>query len=185
MPPDNTRRFLFLLSSARQGGNSEQLARKAALSLGCACDWLDLTRTSLPAFHDLRPVPPNQPTGDLGSVIARMKVATDICFVAPVYWYSVPAPAKLLLDHWSGLLDLPEMEFPVWIRRKCLWLITARADPDPTVAEPSEAMLRRTAQWLGMSWGGALHGVADTPDEIVHDAAWQQASAFFERKRNL
>ena len=30
--------------------------------------------------------------------------ATDLVFVAPVYWYSLPAAAKLYLDYWSAWL---------------------------------------------------------------------------------
>ncbi|NEX44908.1 flavodoxin family protein [Pseudotabrizicola algicola] len=173
------RRFLFLLSSARKGGNSEQLARHAAQALPCPCDWLDLTRLDLPAFIDPRPTLPTRPEGDLARIVDRMRAASDLCIVAPVYWYSLPAPAKLLLDHWSGFLDLPDLEFPIWIRQKRLWLITVRADPDPTVPDLPEAMLRRCADWLGMAWGGALHGVADAPGEIAADAAWQRAHGFF------
>ncbi|RGP37727.1 flavodoxin family protein [Pseudotabrizicola alkalilacus] len=179
MHTETPRHFLFLLSSARTGGNTEQLARHAAQTLACPCDWLDLTTLALPDFCDPRPALPGPPSGVLAQVLDRMRAASDICFVAPVYWYSLPTPAKLLLDHWSGFLDQPGLEFPLWIRHKRLWLITTRADPDPSVATPSETMLRRTADWLGMSWGGALHGVADAPGEIVKDAAWQQAGAFF------
>ncbi|MFN4153484.1 MAG: flavodoxin family protein [Paracoccaceae bacterium] len=179
MIADNPSRFLFLLSSARSGGNTEQLARRAAQSLPCPCDWLDLCTLSLPAFYDPRPALPEPPSGDLALVIDMMRSASDICFVAPVYWYSLPAPAKLLLDHWSGFLDQPGLGFPDWIKTKRLWLVSARADPDPVVPGLSEAMLQRTARWLGMTWGGALHGVADAPGEIVEDAAWQRAAAFF------
>lgn len=179
MTPTIPRHFLFLLSSARSGGNSEQLSRQAAQILTCPCTWLDLAAMSLPPFADPRPALPSQPEGCLAHVLEKMHAATDLCFVAPVYWYSLPAPAKLLRDHWSGFLDLPELGFPLWIRTKRLWLITTRADPEPTVADMSEAILRRTADWLGMEWGGALHGVADAVGEIEHDDAWQNASHFF------
>jgi NAD(P)H-dependent FMN reductase len=172
-------RFLFLLSSARRDGNSAQLARQAALGLTCPCDWLDLTAPALPAFVDPRPALPPALSPRLRQVISAMQAASDICFVAPVYWYSLPAPAKLLLDHWSGLLDQPDLAFPSWIRSKRLWLVTTRADPDPGVADLPEALLRRTSDWLGMRWGGALHGVADAPGDIIHDESWAAAPQFF------
>ncbi|MFN3724600.1 MAG: flavodoxin family protein [Paracoccaceae bacterium] len=175
-------RFLFLLSSARTKGNSEQLARRAATTLSCPCHWLDLAKLSLPAFVDPRPAPPARPDGDLAQVVDQMRRASDLCIVAPVYWYGLPAPAKLLLDHWSGFLDLEGLGFPLWIRTKRLWLITTRADPDPSVAEPSEWVVRRTAEWLGMAWGGALHGVADAPGDIVRHDTWRRAPDFFGAK---
>lgn len=172
------RRFLFLLSSARAGGNSEQLARHAASGCGAACDWLDLTTMSLPPFADPRPQPAQPPVGDLAEVLSRTMAATDLVFVAPVYWYALPAPAKLLLDHWSGFLDTPDLGFAPMIAARTLWLITTRADPNPAVAALPEAMMRHTADWLTMRWGGALHGVADLPGQIVQDESWQQALGF-------
>nr|WP_232622652.1 NAD(P)H-dependent oxidoreductase [Pseudorhodobacter sp. MZDSW-24AT] len=179
MRPAPARSFLFLLSSARKGGNTELLARHAADTLTCRCDWLDLGAAALPAFGDPRPEDPPPLSPLMADLVSALRQASDICFVAPIYWYSLPAPAKLFLDHWSGLLDQPDLDFPLWMRGKRIWLITARADPDPTVPALSEAQLQRTAQWLGMVWGGALHGVADAPGDIRRDAAWQSACGFF------
>lgn len=163
------RRFLFLLSSSRPGGNAQTLAELAAAPLPVAAQvWLDLSTPPLPPFHDLRPgsAPIAAP---LAGIQHQMQRATDIVMVAPIYWYALPAPAKLLLDHWSGWLDTPECGFSDWIKGKRMHLITARADPDPTVPDLTEAMLRRSADWLGMVWGGALHGIGDAPGEVMGD----------------
>jgi NAD(P)H-dependent FMN reductase len=165
-----TRHVLFLCSSARADGNSVQLARLAAAGLPASLrrDWVDLTTLDLPPFRDNRPegLPP---AGDLADLADRILAASDLVFVAPVYWYALPAPAKLLLDHWSGWLDLPAMRFAERMRGKALWLVTARADPDPAVAAPVEAMLRQTAHWLGLRWGGALHGIGDAAGDVRND----------------
>ena len=176
-----TRHVLFLIASARIGGNSQALARMAARSLadGTTQTWIDLNDPPLPAFHDLRPNA-QAPDARLTQIATAMQAATDIVFVAPVYWYALPAPAKLLLDHWSGWLDLPAMGFAQWIKAKHLWLITARADAAPDAPDATEACLRKTADWLGMGWGGALHGVADGPGDILRDtAALARAARFF------
>lgn len=177
-PPKPARSFLFLLSSARANGNSERLARHAASALPHPCVWVDLARQPLPAFHDTRPAPPPLPEGDLAHVLAQMRAASDIVVVAPIYWYALPAPAKLLFDHWSGFLDTPDLGFPIWIAQKTLWLITARADPDPSVAAPIEAAVAQTARWLTMAWGGALHGIGDAPGEVATCPAWPLAPRF-------
>lgn len=111
--------------------------------------------------------------------MAAMRAASDIVFVAPVYWYALPAPAKLLLDHWSGWFDAPETGFADWAREKTVHLITARADPDPTVPDTLEAMVKRSILWLGMRWSGALHGVGDTVGEIAQDTAAMATAAHF------
>jgi multimeric flavodoxin WrbA len=175
------RAFLFLCSSGRPSGNSLRLAQVAASALPATDrqDWIDLAALSVPAFTDLRPAPP-PPDPVLDGLRHAILAATDICLVAPVYWYALPAPAKLLLDHWSGWLDLPGGGFATGIRGRRLWLITARADPDPTVPEPLEAMVRRSALWLGMDWGGALHGIGDGAGEVLSDrAAMAAAERFF------
>lgn len=163
------RHVLFLLSSARPNGNALRLARRAAAALpASAQNWIDLTDPPLPPFVDLRPGFA-LPQGPALQVMQAMRAASDIVFVAPVYWYALPAPAKLLLDHWSGWLDAPATGFADWAKTKTVHLITTRGDPDPTVADLPEAMLKRSILWLGMHWGRAVHGIADAPGEIDRD----------------
>lgn len=176
--PLMTRRILIFLASARQGGNSHLLARRAADHSGAQIDWCDLARVPLPAFADLRPDVPALSDPVLTDILGRMRQADDLVFAVPIYWYGLPAPAKLLLDHWSGYLDAPGTGFGIWIRDKRLWLMTCRADPAAEVAQPVELALRQTARWLGMGWGGALHGVADQPGEIAADESWSLAPDF-------
>jgi NAD(P)H-dependent FMN reductase len=177
--PGMERRYLFLLSSARAEGNSVALARAAAAPLPpMAQVWINLADPALPPYRDLRPGTA-LPKGDMAAILAATREASDIVFVAPVYWYALPAPAKALLDHWSGWLDATETGFASWAQEKTVHLITTRADPDPSVTEPLEAMLRRSVLWLGMRWGGALHGVGDSPGEIAQDHAALTAAAGF------
>lgn len=172
------RRFLFLSSSARPDGNTVTLARLAAAQIAADAQvWIDLTTPSLPPFCDLRPAGTPPPDGALSRIWTATGWATEIVFVAPVYWYALPAPAKLLLDHWSGWLDTPGLDFTNIIKTKRLWLITTRADPDPTVADLPEAALRRSGDWLGMVWGGAVHGIGDARGEVRMDAAACTAAA--------
>lgn len=173
-------RFLFLTSSPRATSNSEKLARRAALGLpaGTEQHWQDLNSPALPAFRDLRPGNPGVPMGRLGDLFAHMMLASDIVFVAPIYWYSFPASLHLFLSHLSGWLDVPELQVMTMLKDKRVWLVTARADPDPTVHAQAEAMLRRTSDWLGMRWAGALHGIGDAPGEVAGCTEWQAASGF-------
>ena len=86
--------------------------------------WIDLTDPPLPPFVDLRPGFA-LPTGPVLHILQAMQTATDIVFVAPVYWYALPAPAKLLLDHWSGWLDAAETGFADWAKAKSASLMKA------------------------------------------------------------
>lgn len=174
-----SRSLLFLLSSARPDGNAQALARLAAGSVPAHRQvWLDLTDPPLPPFCDLRPGHAAA-TDRAAEVLQAMRAASDVVLVAPVYWYALPAPAKLLMDHWSGWLDDPATGFADWAKTLTMWLVTARADPDPSVATLPEAMVRRSAEWLGMRWGGALHGVGDAAGEVLEDAAAVRAAKRF------
>ncbi|WP_435258860.1 flavodoxin family protein [Thioclava sp. FR2] len=175
------RNFLFLLSSGRRNGNSECLARRAAIE-GSDQTWVDLSDLSLPAFRDRRPYAPQEDAVIMG-LFSDLCRATDIVFVAPVYWYALPAPAKLLIDHWSGFLDSPDLSFKDRIAGKRLWLISTRADPNPAVPSAMEAMLRQSGGWLGMAWGGALHGVGDAPGDIKNCTSWMIAPGFLAQNR--
>ena len=174
------RRILFLTASPRAHSNSEMLARRAAegLAPGTATHWQSLTTPALPAFRDLRPGHAGVPMGRLGDLFAHIMLATDIVFVAPIYWYAFPAPLHLLMSHLSGWLDVPELKLHSGLQGKAVYLITAHADPDPTVPDQAEALLKRSAIWLGLSWRGALHGVADAPGEMPQSAVWDSAPDF-------
>lgn len=173
------RQLLFLLSSARPRGNSAALARQAASGLSAAAvTWVDLATARLPHFTDTRPAPPPPLAPVLRDILGQMMRADDLVVVAPVYWYALPAPAKLLLDHWSGFLDAPDLRFAERMANKRLWLITTRADAAADVPTPLETMVRRSGDWLGMRWCGALHAVADAPDTVQSDPAWEKAQEF-------
>ena len=110
-----TRRFLFVLGSSRPDGNSEMLARLAAEQLpdGVEQRWLDLAEHPLPDFEDLRHDSDHvRPEGDSRALLLDATLAaTDIVIVSPLYWYSVSAHVKRYLDHWSGWLRTPGLDF--------------------------------------------------------------------------
>ena len=164
------RRFLFLMSSARRGGNSEALARAAAAALprGIAQDWRDLTSAGLGAFQDLRHgASYGPPEGAASELAAATLGATDIVFVAPLYWYGLPAAAKLYLDHWSHWMRLKEMGFKPAMATKTLWLVMAHSGSTPDQIAPAIGTLRFTADYMGMRWGGALLADANAPGDVA------------------
>ena len=76
-----------------------------------------LTTAALPAFLDLRhdgdyPAP----EGNAAELARATMAATDVVLVAPLYWYSLPAPAKLYLDHWSHWMRHEPLGFKAAMR---------------------------------------------------------------------
>lgn len=153
--------FLFLLASARTGGSTEALAREAAAGLPGQHSqrWLHLADLPLPPYRDCRNNPgPGwvAPAGPEYTLLQATLRASDLVIVSPLYWYSLSASAKLYLDHWSGWLHLPGLDFATRIREKTLWAISALGHTDPATAQPMIDALRLTADYLGMRWGDAL-----------------------------
>jgi multimeric flavodoxin WrbA len=178
------RRFLFLLASARRQGNSESLARQAAANLPLAVgqDWLRLGDLTVPPFIDRRHESSGTyvwPSGDERRLLDATLNASDLVFVAPLYWYGLPANAKLYLDHWSGWLRVEGLDFKARMAGKRLWAITSYSGDDPRMAEPLFDTLRFTGQYMRMIWGGSLLATGNRPEDIGNDASSMARAAVF------
>jgi multimeric flavodoxin WrbA len=170
------REFLFLISSARVGGNGEQLARLAAASLAQEVRqrWVRLSELSLPAFEDHRHEGSgvyDHPEGAGRILLEATLAATDLVFIVPLYWYSVPASAKLYLDHWSAWMRVPGVDFRGRMAGKTMWVITVMSDEDESFLDPLLGTLRLTAQYMSMRWGGALVRYGNRPGDALTDRA--------------
>ena len=168
------RRFLFLLASSRAQGNTEQLARYAALSLPAEVEqvWINLHDIAMPDFSDLRHEGDgiySAPQGALAELFDATLAATDLVFVTPLYWYSLPTAAKRYLDHWSGWMRVPGVNFKEKMRGRRLWNITVTADPDQRYAQALIESLRMTADYMEMPWKGGLIGYGNRPGEVMQD----------------
>ena len=107
--------------------------------------------------------------------------ATDLVLVAPVYWYSMPAAAKLYLDHWSAWMRAPGWDFKARMAGKTLWAVSTFSDTDPKYAAPLRDTLQFTADYMVMRWGGHLLGFANRPGDVLADAtALATAEKFFQ-----
>lgn len=178
------RRFLFLLASTRREGNSEQLARRAAENLppGTEATWLRLDEHPLPPFVDTRHSSGyGDPEGTARLLAEATLAATDLVIVSPVYWYSLPAAAKLYFDHWSGWMRSPALKLRERMHGKHLWAVLADSDQEHEgSADPVLDSLRRTADFMEMSLDGVLIGHGSKPGEALQDPAVAAAAdAFF------
>ena len=105
--------------------------------------------------------------------------ATDLVLVAPVYWYSLPSPLKLYLDHFSAWMRVPGLDFKARMAGRRLWLVSTSGDR--AKAQPMIDSTRLCAEFLGMQWQGALWGQGGAPEAIRADeAALTEATHWFE-----
>jgi multimeric flavodoxin WrbA len=179
------RDFLFLLASARTGGNTETLARRAAAALPADVEqgWLRMDDLPLPDFVDLRHTGQGRhvdPAGNERLLLDATLAATDLVIASPLYWYSVSASVKRYLDYWSGWLHVPGLDFKARMHGKTLWGVTVLSE-EPEQADPLVGTLRKSAEYLSMRWGGVLLGNGSRPGDVLKDtAALASAQGFFE-----
>lgn len=179
------RHFVFLNGSTRtaeQRGNTLTLARLAAAGLPADArqTWIDLARLSLPPFEDVRHTTGTypMPTGDARTLLDATLDATDLVFISPVYWFSIPSPIKAYLDHWSGWLRVPGLDFKAKMAGKSLWIVTTSGDL--AKAQPMFDSYHLCADFLGLRWRGTLWGKGGAPDAVLADtAACESATRFF------
>jgi len=181
----SNRHFLFIVASARVPGvvgNTEWLARQAARQLPQhgAQTWLHLNDIDLAPFddrrHDIGSYP--MPTGDTRRLLEASLAATDLVFVTPLYWYSLPNRLKLYLDHWSAWMRVADLDFRNRMQGKRLWAVTTSGHREKT--QPMLDSLRLCAEFLSMHWEGALWGAGGAPGAVEQDgAAIHAAQAFF------
>jgi multimeric flavodoxin WrbA len=180
-----SRRFLFVLGSARAEGNTELLARTAAEQLPGDVEqrWIRLAEHPMPDFVDLRHDsdhvrPPSDST--TGLLLDATLAATDIVIASPLYWYSVSGLTKRYLDYWSAWLRTPGVDFRATLAGRTLWGVAALADSEPSVADPYVGTLNNSAAYLGMRFGGVLLGSGSAPGDVLKDAdALARAKTFF------
>jgi len=178
------RRFLFLVASAREPGhegNTEWLARVAAGALpkDAEQEWVHVAQLSLPPFIDMRHTKGDYPMpgGDMKRLLDASLAATDIVFVSPVYWYSIPWPMKIYIDHWSAWLRVPGLDFKKRMGDKTLRVITTSGNREQ--AQPMIDSYELCAQFLSMRWGGALWGKGGPPKAVESDAQAVAAARTF------
>lgn len=189
-----TRKFLFVLGSARPDGNSEALARQAAEQLPADVEqrWLNLADHPLPDFEDLRhdgtrPRARPRPVGDNEALLLDATLdATDIVIVSPLYWYSLSATTKRYLDHWDAWLEIPEIAFKDSLKGRTLWGVTVLAHREEEVAQPLIDTLNHTAAFFPMNFGGVLLGNGSRPGNVLDDTeALTRAKTFFTQEPPL
>ena len=177
-------RYLFLNASTREPGhvgNSEALARRAAAALpaGTEQTWIRLADLSIPPFVDLRHTVGSypMPQGDMKRLLDETLAATDLVFVSPVYWFSIPWPLKTYLDHWSAWLRVPGLDFKEHMAGKRLWVVATSGNREK--AQPMFDSYRLCAEFLAMGWQQPLWGKGGAPDAVLADAAAMAAATSY------
>jgi putative NADPH-quinone reductase len=161
-----------VLGTSRRGGNTARAARIAFPDTPI----VDLNDHAITAYDYEHRYPEND---DFLSLAERMIRRSDIVMATPVYWYAMSAQLKRFLDRWSDLITIRK-DLGRALAGKRLWVLAT--SPDPELPPGFEEPFRLTADYMDMSYAGALH--VSCPDDLALGAAAQAALvAFGERIR--
>jgi multimeric flavodoxin WrbA len=185
-----TRRFLFVLGSARLDGNTELLARRAAEQLPPDVEqqWIRLADHPLPDFLDIRHDGIVRPTENdtVRQLLDATLAATDIVIASPVYWYSLSGLTKRYLDYWSDWLRVPGADFRATLSGRTLWGVSVLAEEEEAVADPLIGTLNNSAAYMKMRFGGVLLGNGSARGDVLKDSrALSRAKTFFAQEPAL
>ena len=117
------------------------------------------------------------PEGDLRTYLDATMACSDLVLVAPVYWYSLPSPLKIYLDHWSGWMRVDGLPFKESMAKKRLHLVVTNGDR--TKAQPMIDSVELCAAFLGIQFAGTLWGKGGPPQAVQSDATAVAAAAGF------
>ena len=158
---------LALLGSARPDGDAARLLRAVCAGRAVTCVDLGALRIADYTYG-------SAPADDFSGVVDLVLDADAVLLVTPVYWYAMSGVLKRFLDRWTELVTVRTARGRALAGRG---LFVAACGSEARPPEGFEVPFRRTADYVGMVYGGLLY--ARTADgELYLDAA--QVEAFGE-----
>lgn len=95
---------LILFSSANKEGNTAKAVADVADNQDV--EIVDIDTLNITAYNYQN----NYPIDDFYPLVEKMLNADSLLFASPVYWHSVTAPMKSLVDRMTELLDVAELK---------------------------------------------------------------------------
>ena len=158
------RSTIALFGSSRRNGNTGQLMDRVATEL--RIEVVDLGAKQI-ATYDYEY---GNRDDDFEPLMAHVLGFEQIILASPVYWYAASPPVKIFLDRISDYLDLPELlDQGRRLRGKRGFVLCTSIYDE--VAPSFIDSFRQTFEYLGMDFGGFLHGnCKDGYNAAEHDA---------------
>ncbi len=94
-----------LFGGSRPNGNTAQLTKFALQDL--EYQWIDVTQHQFKPIRDVRHTAETITSydDDYLPILDKILASDTIIFASPVYWYSISAPLKAFIEHWSETLQ--------------------------------------------------------------------------------
>lgn len=170
---------LLLFASPHSGGFTARLTAQVLHELSISSDSVDAIRlyeTRVKPCIDCKvcrrsPCPFN--TDDMGDILRKISTADLLICATPVYFNSVPAPFKSVIDRSQQLYTRKILlHDPVFSERKKGILLTTAGSSDPVVTRGMYALFQQFFQCAGADFIGhiAVTDTDKTPDFTVNAA---------------
>ena len=140
--------ILAILGGARGNGDTQALV--AAVLGGRATTTLDLRQLDIQHYE----YEGELTRDDFATVVDAMQGHERIVFVTPVYWYAMSGRLKVLFDRFTDLVTVRKDLGRALAGRTIFVLATGS---EPALPDGFEVPFRRTAEYLGMAYGGAFY----------------------------
>jgi multimeric flavodoxin WrbA len=148
-------RPLVILGSARTDGET---GKAVALAFpGGSADFIALPHYRIGGYDYAH----CNADDDFAGIAIRMQEAGAIVFATPVYWYAMSAPLKFFFDRLTDLTENLKSTGKA-LAGKPVWLVATGTEPE--LPEGFEVPFRRTSDYFGMDYRGAVYAVAGAKD---------------------
>lgn len=149
-------RPFIVLGTSRRDGNTARAAR-IAFPDDAITDLNDYAIAPYDYEH-------RYPEGDAYFGLAeQMTRSDDVVLATPVYWYAMSAQLKLFIDRWSDLITIRK-DLGRALTGRRLWVLAT--SPESALPPGFEDVFRLTANYLAMTYSGAMHIECRTDLEI-------------------
>ena len=159
-----TSKILIIMGSARSNGNTRKIVD--AIIAKTNAELIDLNAYKISYFdYEHR-----NKSDDFVEIATKMMEYEHIIFATPVYWYAMSAQLKTFFDRMSDLLTIRKPLGRQLRTGKKMYAIACSSDE--VAYEGFFMPFEKTAEYLGMEYGGDLHGwIVDEaiPKEVALD----------------
>ncbi len=155
-------KILIIMGSSNSHGNTRKIVD--AIITKTNADFIDLNTYKVSYFDYEH----GNKADDFVKIATQMVQYEQIIFATPIYWYAMSAQLKTFFDRMTDLLTIHKPLGRQLRKGKKMFLIACSSDS--VEYEGFIMPFKNTAEYLGMEYGGHLHGwvTADViPSEVL------------------
>ena len=155
-------KILIIMGTSNSHGNTRKIVD--AIITKTNADFIDLNTYKVSYFDYEH----GNKADDFVKIATQMVQYEQIIFATPIYWYAMSAQLKTFFDRMTDLLTIHKPLGRQLRKGKKMFLIACSSDS--VEYEGFIMPFKNTAEYLGMEYGGHLHGwvTADViPSEVL------------------